>query len=345
MHHDTNLDKTVNAELRATTGYKAATPPILISLAVGMLAVLIGTQLPWLNAMLITLVVGVVIANTPASRQRWVSSHPRWTKLFLRIGVVLLGLRLPFNDVIGLGWMGIAVIVTTVVVTYSVTCFAGDRLRLAPDLVTLIAAGFSICGAAAIAAIQDTIRARKESVANAIALVTIFGSLMIAFVPLAALALGLSDRQMGIWAGASIHEVAQVVAAATFAGTAALAVATTVKLGRITLLASVHFAATRRTANISGTVVEGGRRPPILPWFLIGFLLCMAIRSTGLLPGDIIESVSYITTVFLAAGMFGLGLGIKAATLLPVQWRAVGLAAISTMTALGVSLPLVLLAG
>src|SRR5699024_533403 len=144
--------------------------------------------------------------------------HPRVTKMLLRLGVVFLGLQLPLDELVGVGLPGIAVIAVTVVLTFVVTCYLGDRLGVERGLTTLIAAGFSICGASAIAAVEDGIRRRDEDVGLAIGMVTIFGSAMIVALPLASAALDLSDQQAGIWAGASIHEVAQVVAAASAVG-------------------------------------------------------------------------------------------------------------------------------
>ncbi|MBR8640522.1 putative sulfate exporter family transporter [Streptomyces tuirus] len=143
---------------------------------------------------------------------------------------------------------------------------------------TLLSAGFSICGAAAVAAVNDAVNARQRDVALAVALVTVYGSGMIVVVPLLADWLGLSDRQAAIWAGASIHEVAQVVAAGSAIGGGAIGVALTVKLGRVALLAPLYTVAAR------GSRTAGGR-VPVVPWFLTGFAIAVTVRSSGLVPG------------------------------------------------------------
>lgn len=309
--------------------------------AVGLVSVIISWGIPWINPMLTALIAGVVVANTPLAPR--LSGAEAWMKTALRIGVCLVGLRLPFGDILELGWSGIAIIVLTVAVTYAATCFIGDRLGLERDLVTLIAAGFAVCGAAAIAAVQDTVRASKESVATALALVTVFGSVLIALVPLLGSALGLSQEQTGVWTGASIHEVAQVLAAASLAGAGAMAAATTVKLGRVALLAGVAMLSTRRASSDAAEDGAPRKRPPILPWFLAGFLFCVVLRSLGVVPDGVLEAGSFLANIALSIGMFGLGLGIKLARLFPLSWRALLLATAATSIALGVSLPFVIL--
>jgi uncharacterized integral membrane protein (TIGR00698 family) len=257
-------------------------------------------------------------------------------KLALRAGVALIGLRLPVDDILAIGWSGLAVIVITVAVTYSATQWIGARTGLDRRLVTLIAMGFSICGAAAIAAVNDSIRARQRDTAIAVALVTVFGTVMIGAIPALADLLGLTDERAAIWAGASIHEVAQVAAAASVIGGTAVATAMTVKLGRVALLAPTYVVAVRSSGSTTG-----GGAPPAMPWFLLAFVAMVAVRSTGLLPTEAIDVADVATTVLLAAGMYGLGLGLRLRDLWPVPSQAVGLAAASTAIASGTSLLLV----
>ena len=311
-------------------------PPLGVALAAALAAVAVSGLVPLLGALLVALALGTVVANTPLAHARALTGHAEVTKLLLRLGVVLLGLRLPLGDVAAIGVAGVLVVVATVVLTYAATAALGARLGLDRRLVTLLAAGFSICGAAAIAALADAVGARQKDVAHSVALVTIYGTAMIVLVPWAAAGLGLSEEQGAIWAGASIHEVAQVVAAASIIGPGAVAVATTVKLGRVALLAPTYLVAVRG----AGAPASAGR-VPLLPWFLVGFVLMVAVRSSGLLPGQLVEAADDVTTVLLAAGMFGLGLGLRLRELWPVPAGALVLATCSTLVAAGTSLALV----
>lgn len=313
----------------------------VLAFAVAGLALAISTAAPLLGPLLVALVIGVVAANTPVVSRYVVGTAPRLDKFLLRSGIVLLGLKIAVTDVLALGAPGIAVVLATVVTTYAATQVAGRALGLERDLVTLIAAGFSICGAAAIAAVESSVRAKPRDVALAVALVTVFGTIMIGTVPALGHVLGLTDEQTAIWAGASIHEVAQVIAAASLigaGGATALATATTVKLARVTLLAPVQVVSARICRSEDAT-----RRGPLVPLFLIGFLLAVAIRTTGVLPQGALDLAAQLTTLLLSAAMFGLGTGIVARHLWPVPVRSLVLATFSTLIAASVALALVTL--
>ncbi|MCR1782465.1 putative sulfate exporter family transporter [Nocardioides carbamazepini] len=329
------------ATTSARQGRAAHARRALLALAVAGVALAISTAVPLLGPLLVALVIGVVAANTPGVSRHVVATAPRLDKLLLRSGIVLLGLKIAVTDILALGPAGVAVVIATVVSTYVVTQVAGRLLGLERDLVTLIAAGFSICGAAAVAAVESSIKAAPKNVALAVTLVTVFGTIMIGAVPALGHVLGLTDAQTAIWAGASIHEVAQVIAAGSLIGTggaAVLAAATTVKLARVTLLAPVQVVSARMCRSAEST-----RRGPVIPLFLVGFLAAVAIRSTGVLPQDALDVAAALTTLLLSAAMFGLGTGIIARQLWPAPVRALLLATISTAVAATVALTLVAL--
>ncbi len=311
--------------------------------AASTVAILVGEAVPVAGPLLVGLMLGVITENLPGLKRLVCGRAPRLDRLLLRTGVGLLGLKIVGSDVLALGTPGTGVVVGTVFATFTATLYAGRRLGLSDGLTTLIAAGFAVCGAAAIAAVEGSIRAKPKDVATAIALVTLFGSAMIMALPAAGAAMGLSDEQLAIWAGASIHEVAQVIAAASMIGGAApLALATTVKLGRVALLVPVQVVATyvdsRRMAGPRRDRDRG--RFQVVPLFLLGFVLAAAIRSAGVLPEWALDVASDATIVLLSAAMFGLGTSIAAANLWPLPVRGLMLAAFSTMIAAGVSLAL-----
>lgn len=320
-------------------GVGSRATPFVPPLAAAGLALALAPVVPLLSPLLLALVVGAVVANSPLMGVRAVVDHGPATRLLLRLGVAALGLQLPFGDIVGIGPAGLVVIATTVVVTFRGTLTVGRRLGLDEGFVMLLAAGFSICGAAAIAGVQDSVRAKEKFVALAVAMVTIFGSAMILLVPWLAWVIGLSDHQASIWAGASIHEVAQVAAAASLIGGPAVALAMTVKLGRVALLAPVTALLAKGAKGANGTST------PLVPWFILAFAAAVALRSTGLLPTGVLDVTNLVTTLLLAAGMYGLGMGIRARDLWPLPVQALTLATVSTLIAGGTSLGLVLLVG
>jgi uncharacterized integral membrane protein (TIGR00698 family) len=283
--------------------------------------------------LLLALLVGCAVANLRGSSRRSYDQHATAAKLLLRAGVVLVGLRLSAAAVASLGVGGVAVALLTVAATFWATCALGDRLGLERGLVTLVAAGFSVCGAAAIAAVEGGVRRRNRDVALAVAMVTLFGTAMVVVLPLAADIINMPDDRMGVWAGASIHEVAQVVAASSVAGPVALAMATTVKLTRVAVLPMVYLVAGARHS----APVRGRRALPRIPWFVIGFVLAVGLRTSGVLAPAHLAATDLAATLFLAAGMYGLGLGLRARDLFPVPFRLLLLCTASTLTAAGLS--------
>lgn len=325
------------------------------ALVAALVAVLIGRFVPTVSPLLWAMVLGIAVANSPLMPEQGLKGPQKAAKTLLRLGIVALGALLSWSALAALGLTGLLVIVVTVVAVFTLTCVIGDRLGLPRGLVTLTAAGFSICGAAAIAAVEGSIRRRDEDVALALAMVTIFGTLMTFVVPWLGGALGLGAEDVGIWVGASIHEVAQVVVAASLVGGAAgvaLTAATTIKLGRVALLVLAYLGALRRENVRSGaglrTSGRQGARSAVrlrdfVPWFLIGFVLMALARSVGLLPEAALDPITSLGGFLLAAGMFGLGLDIRVRRLFPLPPAVLGLSAASTGIALVVPLLLLLL--
>ncbi len=256
-------------------------------------------------------------------------------KRVLRAGIVLLGLRLSLGDVFALGPRGLGVVVVTVTATFFGTQWLGRRLGLSRDLSLLVATGYSICGASAIAAVEGSTDAEEEEVAAAIGLVTLFGSLAIVVLPLLAGPLGLSDEAFGAWAGASVHDVAQVVATASAAGPSIVAVAIVVKLTRVVLLAplvagvNVHRRNERRP--------DDGAQPPLIPLFVALFLGAVALRSTGWLAADLVSTAKDFEGWLLTAALVGLGAGVRFDRLRRLGPQPLLLGAIAWVVVAGVS--------
>lgn len=276
-------------------------------------------------------VLGIAAAHLPGVRARVRgAARPGLTlagKRLMRVGVVLLGLKLSVGDVLGLGWATVAMVVAVVAATFFGTLWLGRRLGLRGDQPLLIATGYSICGASAIGAVSEVSGSDEEDVATSVALVTLCGTLAIAVLPLLHHPLGLDDAQFGRWVGAGVHDVGQVVATAQTAGPEALTDAVLVKLMRVALLAplvaAVAVAMRRRRAHDprAGT----GKRPALVPLFVLGFLAMVGVRTTGLLPGGALDLAQHAQELLLAAALFGLGSAVHLPTLVRTGGRVAAL--------------------
>ncbi|MBP1162410.1 YeiH family protein [Rhodococcus sp. PvR099] len=318
-------------------------PGIALSVVGTLVAMGVGRLVPTVSPMLIAIVAGALVANLFTIAPRFRPGLAFSSKRLLRVGIALLGLQLMFSDILGLGWGVIAVVVAIVCLGMAGTMYAGKLLGLSWTQRVLIACGFSICGAAAVAAADGVIDAREEELLTAVALVVIFGTLMIPAIPLLSSAMGLSEEAAGMWAGGAIHEVAQVVAAGGAIGGAALAVATVVKLARVLMLAPVMAYLSVRSRRRPAGGAGAAKRPPLVPLFVLAFIACVGLRSTGLLPGSVLAVAGLAQTALLTAAMFALGAGVRLAVIRDVGPRPFVLASLSTVWVASIALVGVLL--
>jgi uncharacterized integral membrane protein (TIGR00698 family) len=336
--------------------HQTSCPP-LGSLVPGMLVVAAGVAaavvahglVPQVGVLTWAVALGAVVANLNVLPRSAATGLKFATRKLLRVGVVLLGFSLSLGAIAALGFPVIALVVVTLFTTLLFTTWLGLRMGLGRPRSLLIATGFSICGASAVAGMEETAEADEDDVAVAIAMVTVCGSVAMILLPLLQSPLGLTDVQLGAWAGASVHEVGQVVAAASPAGAAAVAVAMVVKLTRVLLLAPVVAGASllrrRELAREAGGAADVTPRqlPPLVPVFVVGFLLCSVVRTVGVIPDGLLGPIGQVQTLALGAALFGLGTGVKVSCLFRSSGPALLLSTVSTLMVAGVSLAGVLL--
>jgi uncharacterized integral membrane protein (TIGR00698 family) len=302
-------------------------PGLFVTALATAVAAGVNTLLPALSALTVAVVLGVLAGPfLPASTGEGL--HWATAKL-LRLGVVLLGLQLGLSQVLGLGLGTVLAVVVTVLIAFFGTLALGRLIGVSRGLGLMVATGFSICGAAAIAAMDSVTDNDKKDVATAVTLVTIYGSAAIALIPLIGAAIGLDPQHLGAWAGLSVHEVAQVVAAASPAGAAAVGIAVVVKLTRVVLLAPMVAGVSVVERRRRGTTT--GRRPPVVPLFVLGFLAMMLLRSSGIVPATVLSAAQTLTTLLFTAALFGLGSAVRIGSLLRTAQRGLILGALSTL--------------
>jgi uncharacterized integral membrane protein (TIGR00698 family) len=320
--------------------------PGLLAAGLGLGAALLAHRfVPAIGVLTFAVFLGMVAGNTrllPAAARQ---SLGKLTKRLLRIGIVLLGFSVSFASIAALGLGTICLVAGSLVATLLVTTWLGNRLRLGRARSLIIGTGFAICGASAIAAMEDTAGADDEDVTVGIAMVTLFGTIAMVALPLLWHPLGLSDAQFGIWAGASIQEVGQVVAAAGAGGAAVVAIAVVAKLTRVVLLAPVVAAVSVRRRLAEPGREAGTKRPPIVPLFVLGFVACAGLRSTGIVPEGVLGAISQVQVAALGAALFGMGAGVRLASLFRGSSRVLAVATFATVFIAGLSLAGVLLLG
>ena len=299
-------------------------PGLAVAASAALVAWLVHLAVPAVPILTAAVALGILVGQVPALQPalagRLAPGLQLAARRLLRIGIVLLGLKLSLVDIAGLGWITILTTIAVVVLTFAGTIGLGRALGLPGHQPVLVASGFAICGASAIGAMAATVRARDEEQAVPVALVTLCGTLAIAVLPALWHPLGLSATGFGHWVGAGVHDVGQVVATAQLAGPAALAVAVVVKLTRVLMLApmvAITAAVERRRA-----IEPAGPRPPIVPLFIAGFLAAVLLNSFAPLPEWLLTGADVVQTALLATALFALGASIRVVELVHTGWRA-----------------------
>jgi uncharacterized integral membrane protein (TIGR00698 family) len=304
-------------------------------------------QLPGMatfSPMILAILIGIAFHNlvgTPTVARPGVAFSLR---RLLRIAIILLGLQLTIIQVIEVGGRGIGIIAATLLATFVFTVWMGKWLGVDRKLAQLIAAGTSICGASAVIATNTVTDAPDEDVAYAVACVTVFGSVAMFAYPLLPGLLHLDPHGFGLWTGASIHEIAQVVAAAFQDGQRAGEFGTIAKLSRVMLLAPVVIAlgliARRRAENNDPAAGASSARPPI-PWFVLGFVALVGVNSLIAIPAEAKIWIATATTFLLSVALAAMGLETDIRKLTAKGLRPALLGALAFLFIAGFSLTLI----
>ncbi|TPJ35393.1 YeiH family putative sulfate export transporter [Mesorhizobium sp. B2-5-13] len=257
------------------------------------------------SPMILAVVAGMVYSNvlgTPAHAKAGIAFSQ---KRLLRFAIVLLGFQLTLGQVASIGAGGVGIVALTLGATFVFTITLGRLIGVDARLAQLIAAGTSICGASAIVATNIVTDARDEDVTYAVASITLFGTVAMLGFPLLAPLLGLDQHAFGLWAGASIHEVAQVIGAGFQNGTQSGEIATVAKLTRVAMLAPMVIALGLMARR--GSRDQSAARPP-MPWFVAAFVAVVALNSLVAIAAEVKQAIVLATTIMLTMGLAAMGL-------------------------------------
>lgn len=259
------------------------------------------------SPLIVAIVLGIFYSNTLSHQLpiSWVPGIQFVSKRVLRLAIVLYGFRLTLQEVVMLGWGAVFLDLLMVFSTLLLGFWIGTRfLRLDKHLSLLIAAGSAICGAAAVLAVEGVIKSESYKASVAVATVVIFGTLSMFLYPLL-IKLGwvvMPSQMYGVWIGASVHEVAQVVVAGSQLSPQAEYTAVVVKMTRVLLLVPVLFILSyfeTKNTHQKGFVV---------PWFALGFLGVIVINSAKIIPYQLVEFLASLDIFLLTMAMSAIGM-------------------------------------
>jgi len=332
-------------------------PGIALVGALAAIAIALG-NIGWfesigISALTLAIALGMIVGNTlyPRIAHAAASGVTLSKQTLLRLGIILYGLRLTFQDIATVGVLGVTIDLLVLSSTFALSWWMGTRLfGLDRKTAMLIGAGSSICGAAAVMATEPVVRGRAEQVTVAVSTVVVFGTLAIFLYPAIYYfnnryhLLAMSPASYGIFAGSTIHEVAQVVAAGRSISEGAANTAVITKMVRVMMLAPFLAALSTylsRSADPRDEQEPSDAREPsdahdasgaprsriVVPWFALGFVGVAAFNSLGILPKTMVGAAINLDTVILAMAMAALGVtthisAIRAAGVKPLALAA-----------------------
>lgn len=301
--------------------WQSAVSPLALSVAFGFLFANLWKWPDWANA-------GSAFAS----------------KKLLRSGVVLLGAQVSISSLKAIGLKGILAIIVVVLLTIFGILGLSKIFNLSRDLGMLIACGFAICGASAIAAVRPQTDATEEETSYAIGLVSLCGTLSIFVLPLIGHAIHLSNRAFGSWAGAAVHDVGQVLATASVFNSGSVSSAIIFKLARVCMLGPIVVTLSLRNRR-AGSKENPGSKSPIIPLFVIGFiavaLLHNVIHSTLRFNSDL----GTVSKVLISAGLVALGSNVRWSSIRKIGHKPLIMGLFAWGVVAGISLAAVKISG
>lgn len=316
-----------------------------------------------ISEILIAVLLGLFVRNFVAIDPRAENGIKFAVQRVLRLGIILLGLRLSLQDVLATGASALILVLICITLALLLAYTAGRLFKVPARLAALIGVGTAICGNSAIVATAPVIEAKDEEVSFAVATITLFGLIAVIVYPWLGQVLGLSDKAFGLWAGTAVNDTSQVVAVGAAHSSMALSIATVVKLTRNTLMAPliVLFGLLYRQGQ-ENRVSEKARGAAkfswskLIPGFVLGFLLMSLLRTAGVAfgflpqnaaqPGqltaaaEILKGIDELAKFTILMALAGVGLNTNLASLRKIGFKPmiVGLCVAILLAAASLSL-------
>ncbi len=269
------------------------------------------------SPLIIGIILGMAYANSLRNHlpETWGPGIRFCSKTILRLGIILYGFRLTFQDVAAVGVPGITVDAIVVVVTILGGVWVGRMLHMDRDIALLTSIGSGICGAAAVLGAEATMNTKPYKTAVAVATVVIFGTLSMFLYPIGYSTgiIDLTPEQMGIFSGSTLHEVAHAAGAGNAMGAQVANTAIIVKMIRVMMLVPVLLvlgwwvAASARRAIAGGQASAASAGKIQIPWFAFWFLAVIGFNSLGWIPAEVTGWINDFDTFLLTMAMAALG--------------------------------------
>jgi len=289
---------------------------ILLSVLIALLSYYISNFIPdkLISAGVFALLLGMFINPLISKYSIFKDGMNFVSKKVLRLAIILMGATLSFTQVIQVGKYSLIVMLFTLFTAFGGGYYIGKLFGMNWKLSGLISAGTGICGASAIAAIAPSIEAESKDIAYAISATFIFDILMVVLFPIMGRYFAMSDLGFGLWAGTAVNDTSSVVAAgyafSDIAGSYAIIVKLTRTLSIIPAVLIFSYINQKVNARdkMNPTNGEKVKIQNLFPWFILLFLLVVSIKSFGLIPDNISNSISTLSKFFMTMSLGAIGL-------------------------------------
>jgi uncharacterized integral membrane protein (TIGR00698 family) len=293
----------------ATPSLSQRLPGLLLSVAIALVALGLGRELPLIGGPVFGIVLGILVRNIVAPGGSFTPGIQFAGKQVLQWSIIALGFGLSLNQVAKTGLESLSVTLVTMTVAFLAAWLLGRALGVHDKLKILIGVGTAICGGSAIAAVTPIIKPDEHDTAFAISTIFLFNLVAVLLFPLLGHLLHLSDLGFGLWAGTAINDTSSVVAAGYSFSKEAGDYATIVKLTRATLIIPICLVLAFATAwkqKKQGATDFSLRR--IFPWFILWFLVASALRTAGVVPVAIQPALHMAAEFLIIVALTAIGL-------------------------------------
>lgn len=286
---------------------------VLLSLIVGVIAVVLSSFIP-VGSVALAIIVGAIVGNTITIKEKYNAGITYSEKVLLAYAIALMGINLDFAILAQLGFKSIIGIILAIIVTISVAIYFAKVFKFDKDFSLMLGIGNGVCGSAAIAATKDIVGLDKQKVGLSVAIVNFLGTIGIFIVPLlGTFIFSFTDIELGLLIGNTLQAVGQVVASGFSVNESVGQSATVVKMGRVLMLTPVilfliYFINKKSDKSEKKATLQ-------IPMFIVGFIFFSFICSLHILPAVVHDMISGASHYLMLVAMSAIGLKINFKTI------------------------------
>ena len=302
---------------------------IILAAVLAVISMYLGGLLPTIGGPVFAILIGMVLRNTINISPIFNDGLRFSSKTILQWSIIFLGFGLSFGQVVSTGVDSLLITITTILAAFIATAVFGRLLGVGDKIRSLIGAGTAICGGSAIAAVAPIIKPKDNDIALAISTIFLFNVVAVLVFPALGHAFDMTDIGFGLWAGTAINDTSSVVAAAYSYSQEAGDYATIVKLTRATFIIPICIFYVVMQIISHKDNKQKLSLTKLIPWFIVWFVCASLIRSTGVLPADVLSFLNYLARFLMVLALAAVGLSSNLRSLASTGWQPITLGLIA----------------